>query len=290
MYVIDFGVLDTIEEYGKGVTDAEFHEREQAVRGDDLATIVYTSGSTGTPKGIELSHGNFIFITCSGVRSMPAIAMPEYARLWLFLSLACVRALHAVLLLRRQRHARTVREPQDDSRRFHRVQADVHPRGAPHLREDLQRRLEKASSSLKGRAFAGATSTARAWSKAQQSGEPIPFPLNLRHALYGRLVYRSILDVFGGHVEYAVSGGAPLDGSIAHFFNGIGLPLLEGYGMTEPCALAIVNPASGYRIGAIGLPMQGTVVGIDDDGELCIKPGRMRRLPQSSRDHQGADP
>jgi len=96
--------------------------------------------------------------------------------------------------------------------------------------------------------------------------------------------------VFGGHVEYAVSGGAPLDGSIAHFFNGIGLPLLEGYGMTEPCALAIVNPASGYRIGAIGLPMQGTAVGIDDDGELCIKPGRMRRLPQSSRDHQGADP
>jgi len=101
VYVIDFGVLDTIEEYGKGVTDAEFHEREQAVRGDDLATIVYTSGSTGTPKGIELSHGNFIFITCSGVRSMPAIAMPEYARLWLFLPLACVRALHAVLLLRR---------------------------------------------------------------------------------------------------------------------------------------------------------------------------------------------
>ncbi len=80
----------------------------------------------------------------------------------------------------------------------------------------------------------------------------IPVVLNRKHALYNKLVYSSIMEVFGGHVEYAVSGGAPLDSSIAHFFNGVGLPLLEGYGMTETCAPSSVNPTAGYKIGTIG--------------------------------------
>ena len=95
--------------------------------------------------------------------------------------------------------------------------------------------------------------------------------MNLKHALYNKLVYSSIMDVFGGHVEYAVSGGAPLDSSIAHFFNGVGLPLLEGYGMTETCAPSSVNPTSGYKIGTIGLPLQGVAMGVDEEGELCTK-------------------
>ena len=89
--------------------------------------------------------------------------------------------------------------------------------------------------------------------------------------MYDRLIYRTIMGVFGGHCEYAVSGGAPLDGAIAHFFNGVGLPLLEGYGMTETCAPAMVNPTKGYRIGTVGLPLQGVSVGLGEDGELCIK-------------------
>lgn len=83
--------------------------------------------------------------------------------------------------------------------------------------KDIQCGVAKAGAGLKGRIFAGATQTARDWSYAQQSGEGIPVVLNLKHALYNKLVYSSIMDVFGGHVEYAVSGGAPLDSSIAHF-------------------------------------------------------------------------
>ena len=79
------------------------------------------------------------------------------------------------------------------------------------------------------------------------------------------------MEVFGGNVEYAVSGGAPLDNGISHFFNGIGLPLLEGYGMTETCAPASCNPADGYKIGTVGKPMEGVTVGVDEDGEICIK-------------------
>ncbi|KFJ01214.1 AMP-dependent synthetase/ligase [Bifidobacterium stellenboschense] len=272
VYVIDFGALDTLEEYGRGVTDAEFRERERSVHGDDLATIVYTSGSTGTPKGVELSHGNFIFITYSGIRSMPAIAMPEYARLWLFLPLAHVFARYMQFFcfagnvtLGLSGNLKTILA---DFAAF----KPTFILAVPRIFEKIYNAAsQKAGAGFKGRVFAGATATARAWSKAQQSGEPIPFLLNLKHAVYARLVYKSILGVFGGHVEYAVSGGAPLDKSIAHFFNGIGLPLLEGYGMTETCAPATVNPTAGYRIGTIGLPMQGTAVGIADDGELCIK-------------------
>ncbi|WP_055428145.1 AMP-dependent synthetase/ligase [Bifidobacterium aesculapii] len=272
VYVIDFGALATIGEYGKTVTEAEFLERERSVRGTDLATIVYTSGSTGTPKGVELSHGNFIFITYSGVRSMPDIAMPEHARLWLFLPLAHVFARYMQFFcfagnvtLGLSGNLRTILA---DFAAF----KPTFILAVPRIFEKIYNAAsQKAGAGLKGRIFAGAASTARAWSMAQQSGEPIPFWLTVRHALYSRLVYRSILDVFGGHVEYAVSGGAPLDKSIAHFFNGIGLPLLEGYGMTETCAPASVNPTSGYRIGTIGLPMQGTAMAVADDGELCIK-------------------
>lgn len=272
VYVIDLGALDTIAEYGKTITDAEFLERERGVRGTDLATIVYTSGSTGTPKGIELSHGNFVFITYSGIRSMPAIAMPEHARLWLFLPLAHVFARYMQFFcfagnvtLGLSGNLRTILA---DFAAF----KPTFILAVPRIFEKIYNAAsQKAGAGLKGRVFAGAASTARAWSVAQQSGEPIPFWLTVRHALYSRLVYRSILDVFGGHVEYAVSGGAPLDKSIAHFFNGIGLPLLEGYGMTETCAPSSVNPTSGYRIGTIGLPMQGTAMAVADDGELCIK-------------------
>ena len=79
------------------------------------------------------------------------------------------------------------------------------------------------------------------------------------------------MDVFGGRVQYAISGGAPLDTDITHFFNGIGLPILEGYGMTETCAPATVNPAEGYKIGTVGLPLEDISIGITDDGEICIK-------------------
>ncbi|KAB8289033.1 AMP-binding protein [Bifidobacterium ramosum] len=272
VYVIDFGAIDTIETYGHAVTDAEFWERERAVRGDDLATIVYTSGSTGTPKGIELSHRNFVFITYSGVRTMPDIAMKPNRRLLLFLPLAHVFARYMQFFC----FAGNVTLGLSSNLKT--ILADFHAfkptfiLAVPRIFEKIYNAAsQKAGAGFKGRVFAGATQAARDWSRAQQSGEPIPFALKAKHALYDRLVYRSIMDVFGGHVEYAVSGGAPLDASIAHFFNGVGLPLLEGYGMTETCAPSSVNPTSGYKIGTIGLPMQGVTMGVDDDGELCVK-------------------
>lgn len=272
VYVIRFGAIDTIIEYGRSVSDAEFYEREHAVKGSDLATIVYTSGSTGTPKGIELSHANFVFITYSGVNSMPDIAMKPNRRLLLFLPLAHVFARYMQFFcfagnvsLGLSGNLKTILA---DFQAF----KPTFILAVPRIFEKIYNAAsQKAGSGLKGRVFAGATQVARDWSYAQQSGEGIPLALGMKHALYDKLVYSSIMDVFGGHVEYAVSGGAPLDSSIAHFFNGVGLPLLEGYGMTETCAPSSMNPTVGYKIGTIGLPLQGVTMGVDETGELCIK-------------------
>ena len=272
VYVIELGAIETIKTFGSAVSDEEFYERERAVRGSDLATIVYTSGSTGTPKGIELSHGSFVFITYSGVRSMPDIAMKPNRRLLLFLPLAHVFARYMQFFcfagnvtLGLSNNLKTILA---DFNSF----KPTFVLAVPRIFEKIYNAAsQKAGRGFKGRLFADAAQTARDWSHAQQAGEGIPFALTLKHALYNKLVYSTIMSVFGGHVEYAVSGGAPLDSSIAHFFNGVGLPLLEGYGMTETCAPASVNPTVGYKIGTIGLPMQGISFGVDDDGELCIK-------------------
>lgn len=270
--VIGLGAIDTIIEYGRAVSDAEFLEREQAVKGSDLATIVYTSGSTGTPKGVELTHANFVFITYSGVNSMPDIAMKPNRRLLLFLPLAHVFARYMQFFcfagnvsLGLSSNLKTILA---DFKAF----KPTFILAVPRIFEKIYNAAsQKAGAGFKGRVFADATQTAYDWSHAQQSGGNIPLALNAKHALYNKLVYSSIMEVFGGHVEYAVSGGAPLDSSIAHFFNGVGLPLLEGYGMTETCAPSSVNPTEGYKIGTIGLPLQGVTMGVDEEGELCIK-------------------
>lgn len=270
--VIEHGAIEACVEFGKTVRDAEFYEREQAVCGDDCATIVYTSGSAGVPKGVELTHANFVFIARSGILSMPDIALNNNGRLLLFLPLAHVFARYMQLFC----FAGTITLGLTSNIKT--ILADLQTfkptfiLAVPRIFEKIYNAAsQKAGRGLSGIIFARAARAARQWSYAQQSGGFIPPVLALRHAFYKKVVYQPILQVFGGAVNYAVSGGAPLDLSIAHFFNGIGLPLLEGYGMTETCAPSTVNPTKGYKIGTVGKPVQGVAVAVDDQGELCIK-------------------
>jgi long-chain acyl-CoA synthetase len=128
----------------------------------------------------------------------------------------------------------------------------------------------KASGEGKGKIFATAADTAIQWSTAQDTGGA-GLGLRARHALFDRLVYGKLREAMGGRVMYAVSGGAPLGTRLGHFFRGIGLTVLEGYGLTETTAPATVNIPARVKIGTVGPPLPGVGLRIADDGEILIR-------------------
>ena len=272
-YVFNFKAngLDAVADFGESVSDEELDKAIGRVRADDLFTIVYTSGSTGKPKGVMLSHRNFNHTVYNGYEVLNDM-LYQPSRLLLFLPLAHCFARYIQYVAIGSHgvvgYISSAKRLLADLRGF----KPTYLLGVPRVFEKVYNAAsQKAGAGMKGRIFAKAAATAREWSHAQQEGNGFSASLRMRHAMYDRLIYRTIMGVFGGHCEYAVSGGAPLDGAIAHFFNGVGLPLLEGYGMTETCAPAMVNPTKGYRIGTVGMPLQGVSVGLGEDGELCIK-------------------
>jgi long-chain acyl-CoA synthetase len=128
----------------------------------------------------------------------------------------------------------------------------------------------KAEDGGKGKIFHAGADVAIAWSKADQAGK-VPLTLRAKHALFDRLLYGKIRAAMGGKVQYAVSGGAPLGDRLGHFFHGIGLMVLEGYGLTETTAPVSVNTPQKIKIGSVGSPLPGNAVRIADDGEVLAR-------------------
>lgn len=272
VFVIEAGGLNAIKTYGESVTDAEFWEYKEASHGDDRATIVYTSGSTGTPKGVELTHRNFAFLVLSALQYMPRAGAWPNRRLLLFLPLSHVFArfleffsFGGTISLALSSNMKTMVK---DFETF-----------GPTLLLTVPRVYEKvynAASQRAGTGFAGkmfmrAAENAREWSKAEQKGEQLPITGRIAHAFYEQVVYKKIRTIFGPNADFAITGGAPMDSELSHFFNGIGMPVLEGYGMTETCGPVCVSLPEDNRIGTIGMPMCGITAGIAEDGELVVK-------------------
>ncbi|MCH4846737.1 AMP-dependent synthetase/ligase [Bifidobacterium longum] len=272
VFVIEAGGLNAIKTYGESVTDAEFWEYKNASHGDDRATIVYTSGSTGTPKGVELTHRNFVFLVLSALQYMPRAGAWPNRRLLLFLPLSHVFArfmeffsFGGTISLALSSNMKTMVK---DFETF-----------GPTLLLAVPRVYEKvynAASQRAGTGFAGkmfmlAAENAREWSKAEQKGEQLPITGRIAHAFYEQVVYKKIRTIFGPNADFAITGGAPMDSELSHFFNGIGMPVLEGYGMTETCGPVCVSLPEDNRIGTIGMPICGITAGIAEDGELVIK-------------------
>jgi long-chain acyl-CoA synthetase len=129
---------------------------------------------------------------------------------------------------------------------------------------------QKAVSEGKGKIFKAAAATAISWSQAQDDGAPGAL-LKTRHAVFDLLVYRKLRAALGGKVRYAVSGGAPLGTRLGHFYRGIGLIVLEGYGLTETTAPAAISTPDLIKIGTVGTPLPGVAIQIADDGEILVK-------------------
>lgn len=272
VFVIEAGGLNAIKTYGESVTDAEFWEYKEASYGDDRATIVYTSGSTGTPKGVELTHRNFAFLVFSALQYMPRAGAWPNRRLLLFLPLSHVFArfmeffsFGGTISLALSSNMKTMVK---DFETF----GPTLLLAVPRVYEKVYNAAsQRAGTGFAGKMFMRAAENAREWSKAEQKGEQLPIAGRIAHAFYEQVVYKKIRTIFGPNADFAITGGAPMDSELSHFFNGIGLPVLEGYGMTETCGPVCVSLPEDNRIGTIGMPMCGITAGIAEDGELVVK-------------------
>lgn len=272
VFVIEAGGLNAIKTYGESVTDAEFWEYKEASHGDDRATIVYTSGSTGTPKGVELTHRNFAFLVFSALQYMPRAGAWPNRRLLLFLPLSHVFArfmeffsFGGTISLALSSNMKTMVK---DFETF----GPTLLLAVPRVYEKVYNAAsQRAGTGFAGKMFMRAAENAREWSKAEQKGEQLPIARRIAHAFYEQVVYKKIRTIFGPNADFAITGGAPMDSELSHFFNGIGMPVLEGYGMTETCGPVCVSLPEDNRIGTIGMPMCGITAGIAEDGELVVK-------------------
>jgi long-chain acyl-CoA synthetase len=270
VWTIDSGTLDELAATGTEVPDEQIEARRSALTGESLATIIYTSGTTGRPKGCELTHANLDVLSRNTVESLTAVVQAPGASTLLFLPLAHVFARFVQVLCvtagARMGHTADVKNLVEHLGTFR----PTFVLAVPRVFEKIYNSAEAtAAAGGKGSIFAAAAQTAVDHSESLDHGGP-GLLLRAKHALFDRLVYGKLRAAMGGQVQYAVSGGAPLSPRLGHFFRGIGVTILEGWGLTETTAPATVNTPDHIRIGTVGRPLPGVGVRVDDDGELLV--------------------
>lgn len=268
--VIDDHALATVGKRGAKVGADQLDQRHANQMSSDPATLIYTSGTTGRPKGVVLTHANFLAETAATAEAV-GNGMQEGKSTLLFLPLAHVFA--RVVAVACVENGVTLGHTND-------VAHLVDNLGAfqPHYVLSVPRVFEKVYNSAKQKAYDGgkgkifdkAADTAIEYSKAQDSGGAGPL-LKLRHALFDKLVYHKLRAALGGRCEGAISGGAPLGARLGHFFRGAGIPVFEGYGLSETTAAVTANNEEHQRVGSVGRPIPGVTVRIAEDGEVLLK-------------------
>ena len=269
-WIFDDGALDTLAAAGAGISDEELEKRRATLNPESLATIIYTSGTTGRPKGCMLTHGNFMFEVNNIVAGMPQLFSVQGASTLLFLPLAHVFGriiqLGCIHSGTRLGHAPDVKNLLGDLQSFQPTFLLAVPRVFEKVFNSAQ---QKATAEGKGNIFNTAAQTAIDYSKSLDTGGP-GLGLKLKHKVFDRLVYGKLRTAMGGKIAWAVSGGAPLGDRLGHFFRGIGVTILEGYGLTETSAATTVNRPDAIKIGTVGQPFPGASVKVAPDGELML--------------------
>ncbi|RAO07519.1 AMP-dependent synthetase/ligase [Micromonospora noduli] len=270
VWQIDSGGVDELVTTGATVELAEVERRRKAVRAGDLATIIYTSGTTGRPKGCVLTHRNMYADIANAVPVLPNLFNAGASTL-LFLPLA--HAFARLIQIGVVQARATMAHCADTKNLVAELQAfrPTFVLSVPRVFEKVYNAAkQKAEADGKGGIFARAEQVAIAYSEALETPGGPGLALRAQHVVFDRLVYRKLRAALGGRCRDAISGGAPLGARLGHFFRGIGVTVLEGYGLTETSPAAAANLPSGTRMGTVGRPLPGVTVRIEDDGEILI--------------------
>ena len=268
----DSPVIDALITEGADVDESVLDTRRASVRADSPATLIYTSGTTGRPKGCMLTHRNFMSETLAVLETPFKSHLRDDATTVMFLPLAHVLA-RAITYA--GFHAGVTIAHSSDIANLVDTFGEMRPHYILAVPRVFQKVFTKAQATaqdggaFKAWMFEKATGTAVAYSKARQAGRIGPV-LKLRHALFSKLVYGKLVAALGGRCEIAISGGAALGERLTHFFDGIGVNIFEGYGLTETCAAITVNTPGNLRIGSVGQPLPGCAVRLATDGEVEV--------------------
>jgi long-chain acyl-CoA synthetase len=270
------GVLSLEEVYARGRAAQGKHGswREDAIRiqPDDLATLIYTSGTTGQMKGVMLTHGN---ITSNVTTSCRLFSFRDDDECLSFLPLSHIFErmfghycmMHAGVIIN---YAESVDTVASDM-------ASVRPTlmaSVPRLYEKIYGRVldaVRAGSAVKKQIFFWGKRVGEAVVDHRMANRPVPAPLALQFKLADKLVFEKLRARTGGRIRFFISGGAPLSADIARFFHAAGMPVLEGYGLTETSPVIAVNTFQHQRLGTVGLPIPGVEVKIAPDGEILTR-------------------
>jgi long-chain acyl-CoA synthetase len=282
--------LAEVEELGRrqAAQDAAWRAEALAVKPDDVATIIYTSGTTGDPKGVMLTHNNIYSNVIAALQVMP-IAVGDESLSMLPLSHIFERMVDYTLF-----HSGVVINYAESFETVAANLQEVKPTivlSVPRLYEKVYARVLEnalAGSGLKRRIFFWAKGVGDAWATHTLAGLPVPAGLAVQKKIADRLVFSKLQARTGGRIKFFVSGGAPLSAEIAKFFLGAGLPIAEGYGLTETSPVLTLNPLERIKLGTVGRPIPGVQVKIASDGEILAKgPGIMKgyyNKPEATRE------
>lgn len=267
--------VEVLSRLGADIGDDELEKRRTTATPLDLATLIYTSGTTGRPKGCMLTHGNFMFELGVAVDELERLFETDGASTLLFLPLAHVfaRIIQVGCVKSRTRlgHSADIKNLLADLQEFKPTFILAVPRV---FEKVFNTASQKATADGKGKIFDKAADVAIAYSRGLDRGRP-SLAVRAQHALFGRLVYGKLRGALGGACTHAVSGGAPLGERLGHFYRGIGLTVLEGYGLTETTGALTVNLPEAQKVGSVGRPLPGTAVRVADDGELLFQGGQV---------------
>jgi len=275
VWTMSDNAVDVLTSLGEDIADEDLEKRRTTATPLDLATLVYTSGTTGRPKGCMLTHGNFMFELGVGVDELHDLFDVEDSATLLFLPLAHVFArivqIGSVMSGAKLGHSSDIKNLVADLQEFQPTFVLAVPRV---FEKVFNTASQRATADGRGKIFDRAAEAAIAYSKGLDQGRP-SLAVRAQHAVFNRLVYGKLRDALGGHCTYAISGGAPLGERLGHFYRGIGLTVLEGYGLTETTAAVTVNLPEAHKVGTVGRPLPGTSVRVADDGELLFRGGQV---------------